>query len=37
LKFDEPNFMSPANAKAKPARSGEIIVPDKLYFRIGEV
>ncbi len=29
--------MSPANAKAKPARSGEIIVPDKLYFRIGEV
>jgi DNA-binding transcriptional MerR regulator len=37
LKFDEPNFMSPANAKAKPARSSEIIVPDKLYFRIGEV
>ena len=31
--------MSPAkaNAKAKPARSSEIIVPDKLYFRIGEV
>jgi DNA-binding transcriptional MerR regulator len=37
--LDEPNFMSPAkaNAKAKPARSSEIIVPDKLYFRIGEV
>src|ERR1700751_5182908 len=23
--------------KAKPSRSAEIIVPDKLYFRIGEV
>ena len=29
--------MSPAKAKAKPIRSSEIIVPDKLYFRIGEV
>jgi len=31
--------MSPAkaNVKTKPARSSEIIVPDKLYFRIGEV
>jgi DNA-binding transcriptional MerR regulator len=31
------SLMSPAKAKAKPARSSEIIVPDKLYFRIGEV
>lgn len=29
--------MSPAKTKAKPARPSEIVVPDKLYFRIGEV
>ena len=29
--------MSPAKTKTKPARPSEIIVPDKLYFRIGEV
>ena len=29
--------MSVTKLKAKPNRSSEIIVPDKLYFRIGEV
>ncbi|OLE11934.1 MAG: MerR family transcriptional regulator [Acidobacteria bacterium 13_1_20CM_4_56_7] len=29
--------MSTTKLKAKPNRSTEIIVPDKLYFRIGEV
>src|SRR5947209_9433144 len=29
--------MSTTKLKAKPIRSSEIIVPDKLYFRIGEV
>jgi DNA-binding transcriptional MerR regulator len=29
--------MSTTKLKAKPHRSAEIIVPDKLYFRIGEV
>jgi DNA-binding transcriptional MerR regulator len=29
--------MSATKLKAKPNRSSEIIVPDKLYFRIGEV
>jgi DNA-binding transcriptional MerR regulator len=29
--------MNPAKVKAKPTRSSEIVVPDKLYFRIGEV
>jgi DNA-binding transcriptional MerR regulator len=29
--------MSSPKAKGKPVRSSEIIVPDKLYFRIGEV
>src|SRR6266513_3827902 len=29
--------MSANKLKAKPNRSSEIIVPDKLYFRIGEV
>jgi DNA-binding transcriptional MerR regulator len=29
--------MSITKLKAKPNRSSEIIVPDKLYFRIGEV
>ncbi|HEY4659926.1 MAG TPA: MerR family transcriptional regulator [Terriglobales bacterium] len=29
--------MSTTKLKAKPNRSSEIIVPDKLYFRIGEV
>jgi DNA-binding transcriptional MerR regulator len=29
--------MSTTKLKSKPARSTEIIVPDKLYFRIGEV
>jgi DNA-binding transcriptional MerR regulator len=29
--------MSTTKLKAKPNRSAEIIVPDKLYFRIGEV
>ena len=29
--------MSTTKLKAKPSRSTEIIVPDKLYFRIGEV
>ncbi|HUK49203.1 MAG TPA: MerR family transcriptional regulator [Terriglobales bacterium] len=29
--------MSVAKLKTKPARSNEIVVPDKLYFRIGEV
>ncbi len=29
--------MSTTKLKAKPDRSTEIIVPDKLYFRIGEV
>jgi DNA-binding transcriptional MerR regulator len=29
--------MSTAKLKAKPARPSEIVVPDKLYFRIGEV
>src|SRR3954452_8262733 len=29
--------MSATKLKAKPKRSSEIIVPDKLYFRIGEV
>ena len=29
--------MSATKLKAKPNRSTEIIVPDKLYFRIGEV
>lgn len=29
--------MSSARTKSKPARSNEIIIPDKLYFRIGEV
>jgi DNA-binding transcriptional MerR regulator len=29
--------MSTTKLKAKPGRANEIIVPDKLYFRIGEV
>jgi DNA-binding transcriptional MerR regulator len=29
--------MSSPKAKGKPVRSSEIIVPDRLYFRIGEV
>ena len=29
--------MSATKLKSKPNRSSEIIVPDKLYFRIGEV
>lgn len=29
--------MSTTKLKAKPNRSSEIVVPDKLYFRIGEV
>jgi DNA-binding transcriptional MerR regulator len=29
--------MSVTKLKAKPNRSSEVIVPDKLYFRIGEV
>jgi len=29
--------MSVTKLKAKPNRSSEIVVPDKLYFRIGEV
>jgi DNA-binding transcriptional MerR regulator len=29
--------MSATKLKAKPNRSSEIVVPDKLYFRIGEV
>ncbi len=29
--------MSSARTKSKPARGNEIIIPDKLYFRIGEV
>jgi DNA-binding transcriptional MerR regulator len=29
--------MSTAKLKVKPGRSSEIVVPDKLYFRIGEV
>jgi DNA-binding transcriptional MerR regulator len=29
--------MSTTKLKAKPGRSNEIVVPDKLYFRIGEV
>jgi DNA-binding transcriptional MerR regulator len=29
--------MSPTKLKAKPSRAAEIVVPDKLYFRIGEV
>lgn len=29
--------MSIAKSRTKPARSNEIVVPDKLYFRIGEV
>ncbi|HKW16230.1 MAG TPA: MerR family transcriptional regulator [Terriglobales bacterium] len=29
--------MSTVKVKTKPSRSNEIIVPDKLYFRIGEV
>ena len=29
--------MSTTKLKAKASRSGEILVPDKLYFRIGEV
>jgi DNA-binding transcriptional MerR regulator len=29
--------MSTAKLKTRPARSTEIVVPDKLYFRIGEV
>ena len=31
------DLMSTTKLKAKPNRSSEIIVPDKLYFRIGEV
>src|SRR5947199_9665356 len=31
------DLMSTTKLKAKPNRSTEIIVPDKLYFRIGEV
>jgi DNA-binding transcriptional MerR regulator len=31
------DLMSVTKLKAKPNRSTEIIVPDKLYFRIGEV
>jgi DNA-binding transcriptional MerR regulator len=29
--------MAPRNKTAKKARSAEILIPDKLYFRIGEV
>ena|SRR5258708_2559383 len=29
--------MSSARTKSKPTRSNEIVIPDKLYFRIGEV
>lgn len=29
--------MSTAKLKARPSRTAEIVVPDKLYFRIGEV
>ena len=29
--------MSAARLKAKPGRATEVVVPDKLYFRIGEV
>lgn len=29
--------MSSARTKSKPARSSEVVIPDKLYFRIGEV
>src|SRR5207248_4141977 len=31
------DLMSTTKLKAKPNRSTEIIIPDKLYFRIGEV
>jgi DNA-binding transcriptional MerR regulator len=31
------DLMSATKLKAKPNRSSEVIVPDKLYFRIGEV
>jgi DNA-binding transcriptional MerR regulator len=31
------DLMSATKLKAKPNRSSEIVVPDKLYFRIGEV
>jgi DNA-binding transcriptional MerR regulator len=31
------DLMSLTKLKAKPTRSTEIVVPDKLYFRIGEV
>ena len=30
-------FMSTAKLKSRPTRTNEVIVPDKLYFRIGEV
>jgi len=31
------DLMSTTKLKAKPNRSTEVVVPDKLYFRIGEV